>query len=136
MLEFGPDGYLYISVGDGGSSGDPHNNAQNFKFLCKLYFTPRIRTLHNIFVKQHIRTHYILAQFCLLWCSHNIHKISNKYHPLYSSQSPWNSFESLWDYCLCNLSLTNLRWSQWLFFDEYILVITTSKKVVEKTNFY
>ena len=27
-LEFGPDGYLYISVGDGGSAGDPENRAQ------------------------------------------------------------------------------------------------------------
>ena len=28
-IHFGPDGYLYIGMGDGGSSGDPQNNAQN-----------------------------------------------------------------------------------------------------------
>ena len=28
-MTFGPDGYLYISQGDGGSGGDPENNAQN-----------------------------------------------------------------------------------------------------------
>lgn len=28
-LAFGGDGYLYIGVGDGGSGGDPNNNAQN-----------------------------------------------------------------------------------------------------------
>ncbi|HIP73801.1 MAG TPA: glucose dehydrogenase, partial [Anaerolineae bacterium] len=27
-LNFGPDGYLYIGMGDGGSGGDPRNNAQ------------------------------------------------------------------------------------------------------------
>lgn len=30
---FGPDGYLYISSGDGGSSGDPNNLAQNINVL-------------------------------------------------------------------------------------------------------
>ncbi|MBI5915430.1 MAG: PQQ-dependent sugar dehydrogenase [Bacteroidetes bacterium] len=28
-LEFGPDGYLYIPLGDGGSGGDPGNRSQN-----------------------------------------------------------------------------------------------------------
>ncbi|SVD38162.1 uncharacterized protein METZ01_LOCUS391016, partial [marine metagenome] len=30
-LAFGPDGYLYIGLGDGGSSGDPENRAQDLK---------------------------------------------------------------------------------------------------------
>jgi len=29
QLAFGPDGYLYIGMGDGGSGGDPQNNAQS-----------------------------------------------------------------------------------------------------------
>jgi glucose/arabinose dehydrogenase len=33
MLLFGNDGYLYISLGDGGSGGDPNNNAQNVNSL-------------------------------------------------------------------------------------------------------
>jgi glucose/arabinose dehydrogenase len=32
-LRFGPDGYLYVGVGDGGSGGDPPNNAQNRNVL-------------------------------------------------------------------------------------------------------
>ncbi|MEM6344260.1 MAG: PQQ-dependent sugar dehydrogenase [Bacteroidota bacterium] len=30
-MAFGPDGYLYITMGDGGSGGDPGNRAQNMK---------------------------------------------------------------------------------------------------------
>jgi len=32
-LKFGPDGYLYIGMGDGGSGGDPQNRAQNINEL-------------------------------------------------------------------------------------------------------
>jgi glucose/arabinose dehydrogenase len=36
-LQFGKDGYLYIATGDGGSGGDPLNNAQNRKsYLGKI----------------------------------------------------------------------------------------------------
>ncbi|WKZ51648.1 MAG: PQQ-dependent sugar dehydrogenase [Anaerolineales bacterium] len=32
-LAFGPDGYLYIALGDGGSGGDPYGNGQSLKTL-------------------------------------------------------------------------------------------------------
>jgi len=36
-LKFGPDGYLYVATGDGGSANDPGNRAQNtFEWLGKL----------------------------------------------------------------------------------------------------
>jgi len=37
QLQFGPDGFLYIGMGDGGSGGDPLNNAQTLgKLLGKI----------------------------------------------------------------------------------------------------
>lgn len=33
QIAFGPDGYLYTSLGDGGSGGDPENRAQNLQSL-------------------------------------------------------------------------------------------------------
>ncbi|MEL7534404.1 MAG: PQQ-dependent sugar dehydrogenase [Bacteroidota bacterium] len=36
-MAFGPDGYLYVTMGDGGSGGDPGNRAQNMKdYLGKI----------------------------------------------------------------------------------------------------
>jgi glucose/arabinose dehydrogenase len=42
-LVFGPDGYLYIGLGDGGSGGDPHDNAQRLSVLLgkMLRISPR-----------------------------------------------------------------------------------------------
>ena len=33
MIAFGPDGYLYVGLGDGGSGGDPEGNGQNLMTL-------------------------------------------------------------------------------------------------------
>jgi glucose/arabinose dehydrogenase len=37
LIAFGPDGYLYVGLGDGGNGGDPQNQAQNlFSILGKI----------------------------------------------------------------------------------------------------
>ena len=42
-LVFGPDGYLYVGLGDGGSGGDPHGNAQSLSTMLgkMLRISPR-----------------------------------------------------------------------------------------------
>jgi glucose/arabinose dehydrogenase len=45
QIAFGPDGMLYIALGDGGSAGDPQNHAQNLNSLLGKLL--RLRVLPN-----------------------------------------------------------------------------------------
>lgn len=49
-LEFGPDGYLYIGLGDGGSGGDPQNLAQNFNTLLGKMLRIEVRGLDSYMI--------------------------------------------------------------------------------------
>lgn len=47
QLVFGPDGYLYIASGDGGSGGDPQGNAQNLNSLLGKVLRIDVNTAAN-----------------------------------------------------------------------------------------
>jgi len=47
QITFGPDGFLYISLGDGGSGGDPENRSQNLSSLLGKILRIDVDALEN-----------------------------------------------------------------------------------------
>ena len=48
-IGFGPDGYLYLGTGDGGSAGDPRNNAQNLRSLLGKMLRLNVRCTGHLY---------------------------------------------------------------------------------------
>ncbi|MEP0354503.1 PQQ-dependent sugar dehydrogenase [Paraglaciecola sp.] len=48
QIAFGPDGYLYIGMGDGGSAGDPQGHGQNTQTLLGNMLRIDINTTNNV----------------------------------------------------------------------------------------
>lgn len=46
QLMFGLDNYLYLMLGDGGSAGDPQNNAQNMSVSSKRFISSRYQSFN------------------------------------------------------------------------------------------
>ncbi len=55
QLAFGPDGYLYIGMGDGGSAGDPEDHAQN------------LATLHGALLRIDVDTATDTSAYAIPW---------------------------------------------------------------------